>query len=102
MIKTGKPHIEKVVERQYSNVECIVCDGCKKEILPTKYRERASTYIKIHTWHNDWGSESVESHEYQEMCIPCAAKYAAQYIEKASGTKQIECETTWLYDGMKL
>lgn len=73
-------------------VEYIRCDGCGKKIKPHKYRDKESSYVRIHTWHNDWGNDSVESHEYGDYCKECAKSFVAKYIDDMNGTEELEFE----------
>lgn len=74
------------------------CDICKKEILPIeegKPYHGQYNYFVIHTWHSDWGNDSVDSHEYLDACCPeCVNKYVENYIkaayERVCNTKSIE------------
>ena len=72
------------------------CDICEKdiELLPDG---NGYNYFVIHTWHNDWGNDSVESHEYFDACCPeCALKFTDGYLRtaflKPYNTKGIEIE----------
>ena len=70
---------ETVVERK--------CDICKRMIEPIEIvnwggkQGKLYNYFTIHTWHNDWGNDSVDSHEYLDACRPeCVMQYVAEYI----------------------
>lgn len=94
----GKPYNKKVVTKQYHDLEYITCDKCKKTILPcTMRRDENSRYVKVHTWHGDWGYESAESHEYMDLCPVCAPEYVSKYISEMRGTEELELENGYLW-----
>jgi hypothetical protein len=92
----GKPYSKTVVTKQYHDIEFITCDKCKKRILPNGRIGKDSQYVEVHTWHNDWGNDSCESHEYKELCRECAAKYVNEYVAKISGSEELELENCYL------
>ena len=94
----GEPYSKKVVTKQYHDIEYLRCDKCKKKILPSvECREKESRYVKVHTWHSDWGYESVESHEYKDLCPECAQEFVSKYISEMSGTEELELENEYLW-----
>lgn len=55
------------------------CDICGKNI---EKRNGFYNYFVIHTWHHDWGNDSIESHRYKDGCCPeCVMKFTQEYIE---------------------
>ena len=65
------------------------CDICSAEIKKERYGKY--NYFCIHTWHHDWGNDSVDSHEYEDACSPeCVMKFTEQYIKDAHGSESIE------------
>lgn len=77
---------EKIVKR--------ICDICNEEIKLSN-DGHSYNYFVIHTWHHDWGNDSVESHDYLDACCPdCVMKFTKDYIESAYeriyNTKEIE------------
>lgn len=74
---------KEVVRKQLEQV--IVgrkCDICGKHI--EKMPMYGYNYFLIHTWHMDWGNDSIDSHEYIDACSPkCALEYAENYISDA-------------------
>ena len=62
----------RVIQRIEREIEYIRCDKCHKKILPGDYDDEKSCYIQIHNWHNDWGNDNIESHEYADYCKDCA------------------------------
>ena len=94
----GKTYKKNVVTKQYHDIEYITCDNCKRKIQPCKnVRESDSRYVKVHTWHSDWGYESAESHEYKDLCPQCAQEYVSKYISDMSGTEELELENEYLW-----
>lgn len=95
---------EKVVEVK-TQVErpvlYVKCNKCKKIIKPDRYKSRDNRYVYIHTWHSDWGNDSIESHEYKDYCPECAKEVVADYIADAEGTEELELSIEHLYSGEK-
>lgn len=92
----GEPYNKEVITKQYKDLEYLTCDKCKKKITPGGRRENDSRYVKVHTWHNDWGYESAESHEYMDFCPECAEKFVSKYISDMRGTEELELENRYL------
>ena len=70
------------------------CDICGKNIEKPR-GERNYNYFVIHTWHSDWGNDSIDSHQYYDACCPkCVMKFTKEYIEQSfserTNTKEIE------------
>jgi hypothetical protein len=87
----------KVITKR--KIDYITCDCCKKVIEPSDYGDDKNQYTKVNTWHNDWGNDSVESHEMYEYCVDCAKKVVAEYIENASGSEELKLENRYLLKG---
>ena len=85
--------IKTIFERP---VEYIRCDKCGKKIIPNKFHSEESQYIHIHTYHNDWGNDSVDSHEYNDYCIKCAKEIVVDYIDKIGGSEELELTNKYL------
>lgn len=85
--------IKTVIERP---VEAIICDNCGIKILPYPYHHKQNQYVHIHTWHHDWGHDSIESDEHNEYCVSCAKEVVAEYIENICGTEELELENHYL------
>ena len=71
------------------------CDICGGNI--TESKSGGYNYFLIHTWHNDWGNDSIDSHEYMDACSPeCVMKFTEEYVRdsfiRKSNTKSIEIE----------
>lgn len=89
-----------VVSKSVRKVEYIRCDNCEKKILPHNYRDEKNSYIHVHTWHNDWGNDSIDSHERHDYCKECASKVVSEYILSARGTEELELENKHLYENI--
>ena len=62
------------------------CDVCKRDINKVADARgwRKYNYFLIHTWHNDWGNDSVDSNEYYDACCSeCVIKFASKYLHDA-------------------
>ena len=78
-ITEKKEVIKKQIERVIVGAKC---DLCKKPI--EKIDCHNYNYFVVHTWHNDWGNDSVDSHQYQDACSPeCVMKMLKPYLEYA-------------------
>lgn len=89
----------EVKTKTIRKVMYIRCDKCGKKILPGQYRSDANQYVRIHTWHNDWGNDSVESHRHGDYCKECARFFVSTYIDKMDGTEELELENKYLWSG---
>lgn len=85
--------VKTVVERK---IEYIRCDKCNKKILPYRYNNGQGQYVHIHTWHSDWGNDSIESHEYHDYCPECAKKVISEYIDEMYGSEELELSHKYL------
>jgi len=80
----------KITERKevtHTQIDEIVigrkCDVCKRNIKIDEFNGHYN-YFKIHTWHNDWGNDSIDSHDYFDACCPeCVIKFTEKYIKDA-------------------
>lgn len=89
----------EVKTKSVRKVEYIRCDMCDKKILPCEYRDKMSRYICIHTWHNDWGNDSIDSHEYRDCCPECAKSFVSAYVDRMTGSHELELENKYLWSG---
>ena len=94
----GEETTREVVKQTIRKVEYIRCDKCQKKIMPAKYREEKNNYIHIHTWHNDWGNDSIESDKRNDYCKDCAKQVVAEYISTSSGTQKLELQNKYLFE----
>lgn len=85
--------VRTLIERP---VEYVRCDRCAKKIIPYQNRDARSRYVHIHTFHNDWGNDSVDSHEYLDFCLECAKTFVSEYIDDMAGTEELEFENKYL------
>lgn len=86
--------IQTVIKRQ---VEYMRCDRCGKKIIPKEYSTDENQYIHIHTFHNNWGHDSIESDEYHDYCVDCAKIIVAEYIDNIVGIEELELSNEHLY-----
>ena len=86
--------IKTVIKRP---IEYVRCDRCGKKIMPNKFNTAENQYVHIHTWHEDWGRDSIESHEYNDYCVYCAKIVINVFIDKLGGTDQLELSNEYLY-----
>ena len=76
------------------NVTGIKCDVCGK-IIPVD-KPSKSMYFEVSSGHNDWGNDSCESRETQDICPNCITKFTTEYLRDADGTSRyIEIETRY-------
>lgn len=88
----------EVKTKSVRKVLYIRCDGCGKKIMPSKFRNEKSSYVYIHTWHNSWGNDSIDSHEYGDYCKECAKTFLSQYIDEMKSTADLELEHKHLWE----
>lgn len=72
------------------------CDICGKNI---EKRNGFYNYFVIHTWHHDWGNDSIESHRHYDACCPeCVMKFTQEYVGNSFAdsfnTEEIEISHT--------
>lgn len=91
----------RVIREIRKKVAYVECDCCGKKIMPPArgYKTDESKYVRIHTWHSDWGNDSVDSHEYNDCCTDCAISFVSEYIKNLSGTKELELENCEVWSG---
>ena len=83
-IEERKEIVKKTVESVIVGRKCDVCGSEITEFISGGLPRGQYNYFAIRTWHNDWGNDSVESHEYYDACSPeCVMKFAKLYIEGA-------------------
>lgn len=76
------------------NVTGIQCDICGK-VIPVRCGN-GSMYFDVTTGHNDWGNDSCESRESQDICPDCITKFVTEYLRNAVGTSRyIEIQTRY-------
>lgn len=100
----GEEKKVKVTTKRIRNVEYLRCDRCGKKIYPSNRISKDNEYVSIHTWHNDWGNDSVDSHERHDYCKTCAGIVVSEYIDDMNGTEELELSNEYLlanesYDG---
>lgn len=94
-ITEQKEVVRKTVESVIVGRKCDVCDAEIKEFVFGGLPRGQYNYFVIHTWHNDWGNDSVDSQEYYDACSPeCVMRFVKLYVEGAykdvTNTMEIE------------
>ena len=89
---------EIITYKKRQLLDFVECDLCKKKIVPVPYRDKKGSYVKVHTWHNDWCNDSIDSHDTKILCKECACKYIQEYIMSASGSEELELEHKCAWD----
>lgn len=84
----------KTVSERY--IEYMRCDKCGQKIMPHRYSTDQNRYVHIHTYHNDWGNDSIDSHDHHDYCSECAKEIVAEYIEDMSGSEELELSNEYL------
>lgn len=91
--------VTQYFKRETRRLTHVVCDICGKEIKAGKgYRNESAAYIDVHTWHNDWGNDSCDSHKHRELCKECATKFVGHYIMASHGTEELELSVEYISD----
>lgn len=69
---------ERTVTRKVCVKKTTICDVCGKKIT--------GGYYDVTTSHSDWGRDSVDSLEYNDVCSEkCLRKLFDEYIEISTG-----------------
>ena len=92
----GKETKVEIKTKSVRKVEYIRCDGCGKKITPYDYRTKKDHYVRIHTWDNDWGNDSVDSHKYGDYCMECAKSFVSTYVDNMDGSEELELKHEYL------
>lgn len=93
---------KEVVTNLVRKLTYVECDECSKKIIADIGDSDSTRYVRVHTWHNDWGNDSVESHEYYDLCPECATKFITSYILDMNGTMHIDCSNEYAWRGETL
>lgn len=90
----GKETSVEIRTKSVRPIEYVRCDRCGKkiEVTPGDYNRKNNEYVHIHTWHNDWGNDSVDSHAFYDLCKECTKEFMNEYIDNINGTQQLELE----------
>lgn len=76
MIRKKYEHKQHIVKEDVLVEERRFCDLCGKEIT--------EDYWKVETRHSDWGSESIESLEYFDICsVECLGEKFKEYSDES-------------------
>ena len=72
----------------------ISCDQCSKIICDSHTsKDDTVSFFTAHTFHNDWGNDSVDSHNYIDFCgLECLLQYTKDYFKESEGTESLEVE----------
>ena len=80
--------IEEVKEVKKVTIESVIvgreCDICGNviEIVKRAGNIPQYNYFVIHTWHHDWGNDSIDSHKYYDACCPeCVMNFTKKYVQ---------------------
>jgi hypothetical protein len=77
---------KKVVEEK-KTLDLVTCDVCKKVIHDKEL------FFRVSTSHSDWGNDSFESLEHEDICSEkCLREKVEEYIKDKSDTKHIDIE----------
>lgn len=85
------------VTRTATGIECDIC----KRVIPTdhKIRETDRKYYTVTTGHHDWGYDSIDSVETQDICPSCIHNYISEYLKEVYHSRtayiEIESEFAW-------
>ena len=94
----GKEIKKEVITKSIRPIAYVTCEKCGKKIFPSKFREKQSEYVHVHTWHSQWGLESIDSHEYHDYCKECAVEVVSDYVKNLSRTEELELSYEHLWD----
>lgn len=97
MSKLYSDEVKEVVykkKRKILGVKCDICDGI------VKHNSESNRYFDVMTGHRDWGNDSCESIEHQDICPKCIAGFVSEYLSDCSDTGyiNIEIEVVWNND----
>lgn len=79
MTKIYSDEVKAVVYKKKRMIEGVKCDVCDRIIPPYKnwILNEASRYFVVMTGHNDWGNDSCDSIECQDICPGCIDKFVS-------------------------
>lgn len=85
-----KKYEKKPVVKHENVLLDIFCDTCKRNVKESK----SEIYFEVHTHHERWGNDSVESHEDFDFCsYDCMKPHMESYHLEAKGSEVYEIET---------
>lgn len=76
----------RVICHTVRNVIGVKCDVCEsiidspKMMNPQDWMRKEYTYYRVTTGHHDWGNDSCESIEHQDICPNCVTKFVSDYL----------------------
>ena len=86
-----KKEVKEII-RTKNIIKEISCDQCSNVICDSDTsKDSKITFFTAHTFHNDWGNDSVDSHNYVDICgLECLLEYTKDYFKEAEGTESLE------------
>ena len=87
---------EEVVYKTKKTEAGVKCDICGKFIEAVLNRNK-NTYFYVTTGHLDWGNDSIDSIEKQDVCPDCIHDFVSNYLRDCNSTEYIEIETSHTY-----
>ena len=88
-----KKEVKEIIKKK-NIIKEISCDQCSNVICDSDTnKDSAITFFTAHTFHNDWGNDSVDSHNYDDICgLECLLEYTKDYFKESNGTEGLEVE----------
>lgn len=88
-----KKEVKEVIKTK-KIIKEISCDQCSKVICDShSNKDDTVDFFTAHTFHNDWGNDGIDSHEYIDICgLDCLLEYTKGYFKESVGTEHIEIE----------
>ena len=90
-----KQYTDSVVSTAYRikrTVSGVKCDICGKIVPASKLRAKDSTYYEVTTGHHEWGNDSVDSIERQDVCPNCIIPFISGYLKGKHQTLYCDIE----------
>ena len=86
------------IKRTLKSVECDKCGRDIPAYINTPgSKHDDSKYFRVTTGHNEWGNDSIESVEHQDICPGCINKFVADYLEDGRDSAYIDISTEFVY-----
>lgn len=88
-----KKEVKEIIKTKNITKE-ISCDQCLKVICDSDTNKDSTlSFFTGHTFHNEWGNDSIDSHNYIDVCgLDCLLKYTKGYFKESEGTESLEVE----------
>ena len=83
---------EKVIKSE--KVKEVICDQCSAIICnEDTLKNQLIVFYSVHTYHNDWGNDSIDSSEFLDLCSQkCLLDNAGAYYAEANGSESYDIE----------